>query len=58
MERSTVAWALVAFFGGSIVFAALNRLTEDSSRAVAVGVQLAALTVIVGAIVLIVRRLR
>ena len=58
VDRSTVAWTLVAFFGGSVAFAALNRLTADSSPAVAFGVQLAALAVVVGAIVLIVRRLR
>ena len=58
MDRSTVAWTLVAFFGGSVAFAALNRLTADSSAAVAFGVQLGALAVIVGVVVLIVRRLR
>jgi uncharacterized membrane protein YhaH (DUF805 family) len=58
MDRTTLAWTLVAFFGASIAFAALNRLTEDSSTAVSLGVQVGALAVLVVAVVLIVRRLK
>ena len=58
MDRNTLAWTLVVFFGASLAFAGLNSLTEDSSRAVALGVQVGALAILVGAVVLIVRRLR
>jgi hypothetical protein len=58
MDRTTVLWTIVAFFGASIAFAMLNRATEDSSRAVALGAQVALLAVIVGAIVLVIRRMR
>lgn len=43
------------FFGCSVVFAAIHRLTQHSSKGVVVGAQLAALVVIVTALVLFVR---
>jgi len=55
MDRSTVAWTLVAFFGASILFAALNRFTADSSGAVAFAVQVGALAVLVLAVMAIIR---
>ena len=58
MNRNTILWTLVAFFGASLVFGALRRLTEDSSAGVAIAVQLAALAAIIAAVVLIVRRFR
>ena len=51
-------WVLVLFFGASILFAGLRRLTEDESTAVTVGVQFAALALVVALVVLVVRRLR
>ena len=56
MERSTLLWSLVVFFGASIAFAALRDLTADESTVVTVLAQVALLAVIVGAIVLVVRR--
>jgi len=59
MPRNTaVLWTLVAFFAGTILFGALRRATEHSSAAVAVLVQVGALAVVIGVIVLVVRRLR
>ena len=49
-------WVLVLFFGASILFAGLRRLTEDESTAVTLGVQLGALAVVVAVIVVVVRR--
>jgi membrane protein DedA with SNARE-associated domain len=51
-------WTLVAFFAGTLLFGSLRRATEDSSTAVTVLVQLAALAVVIGVIVLVMRRLR
>jgi Domain of unknown function (DUF202) len=56
MDRTTLAWTLVAFFGASIAFAALNNATEDSPALVSLAVQVALLAVLIGAVVLIVRR--
>ena len=49
---------LVVFFGGSVVFGGLGRLTEDEPLGVVIAVQLGALALVVAAIVLLVRRLR
>ncbi len=58
MDRTTVLWALVLFFGASVAFGGLRRLTEGESTAVTLGVQVGALVVIVGAVVLVARRRR
>jgi hypothetical protein len=58
LNQNAVLWVLVVFFGGSVVFGGLRRLTEDSPAGVVVAVQLGALALVVGAIVLVVRRLR
>jgi hypothetical protein len=49
-------WTLVVFFGASIVFAAISRATEDEGVGVSLGLQALAGLVIVGAIVLFMRR--
>lgn len=56
MNTSTVTWTLVLFFGCSVAFAAIRRLTEDSGRGVTLLAQVAAMAVIIGAIVIYVRR--
>ena len=58
MNQSTVLWVLVVFFGGSVLFGGLRRLTEDESTGVVVAVQLGALALVIAAVVLVVRRLR
>ena len=58
MNQNAVLWVLVVFFGGSVVFGGLRRLTEDEPTGVVVAVQLGALALIVTVVVLVVRRLR
>ena len=58
MDRNSLLWTLVLFFGASILFSALRRATEDSPTGVAVAVQVAALALLIGGIVLVVRRLQ
>ena len=58
VDRNTLLWSLVLFFGASVLFGSLRRLTDDSSTAVAVGVQVGALALLVAAIVVFVRRTR
>jgi membrane protein DedA with SNARE-associated domain len=57
-RNSTLLWSLVAFFAGTLLFGSLRRATEDSSTAVTLLVQVAALAVVIGVVVLVVRRLR
>ena len=55
---SPLLWTLVVFIAGSLVFGALRRATEDSSTAVTVLVQFAALAVVIALLVIVTRRLR
>ena len=54
-SNSTLLWTLVAFFAGTLLFGSLRRATEGSSTAVVLVVQLVALALVVGLVVLVVR---
>ena len=56
MQRQTLLWTLVVFFGASIVFRAIRRATEDEPVGVSLVLALAALGLMIGAIMLVVRR--
>ena len=58
VDRDTVLWTLVLFFGASIMFAAIRNATDDEGTGLSLGLQLAAGLVLVGAIVIFVRRRR
>jgi uncharacterized membrane protein HdeD (DUF308 family) len=58
VNRSAALWVLVVFFGASVVFNGLRRLTEDEPAGVVIGVQLGALALVVGVVMLVVRRRR
>ena len=56
MDRRTLLWALVAFFGASLAFNTINDLSEGEPLGVRIALQVLALAVIVGVISLLVRR--
>jgi hypothetical protein len=56
VDRNTALWALVLFFGASIMFGAIKNATEDEGAGVALAAQAGAGLLLVGAIVLFVRR--
>ena len=56
MDRNTLLWTLVVFFGASIMFAAIANVTEDESAGLRLALQLGAGVILVGAILLYVRR--
>jgi hypothetical protein len=58
MDRNTVLWTLVLFFGASIVFSEIRRATDDKSIGVTLGLEALALAVIVAGVVIVVRRRR
>jgi hypothetical protein len=58
VDRNTLLWTLVVFFGASILFSTLRRATEDESAELQLLVQLGAAVLVVGAIVVIVRARR
>jgi multidrug transporter EmrE-like cation transporter len=56
VDRSTLLWTLVVFFGASIAFRAIRRATEDEPIGVSLLIGLGALAVMVLAIKLFVDR--
>jgi uncharacterized membrane protein YhaH (DUF805 family) len=58
MDRNTLLWTLVAFFGASLAFGLLRQATEDSPAGVTIAVQVGALAIVIAAIVVVVRLLR
>jgi MYXO-CTERM domain-containing protein len=58
VDRNTVLWALVVFFGASIMFGAIGNATDDEGAGVRLLAQVGAGALLVGAIVLYIRRRR
>jgi MYXO-CTERM domain-containing protein len=58
VNRNTVLWTLVLFFGASIMFGVIRNATEDESTGVSLGLQLFAGLLLIGAVILFVRRRR
>jgi hypothetical protein len=58
VDRNTMLWTLVAFFGASIMFGAIANATSDEAAGVRLAAQVAAGALLVGAIVLFLRRRR
>jgi hypothetical protein len=58
VDRNTLLWTLVLFFGASILFGTLRQATEDASTGVTVAVQVGALALVIAGIVVVVRMLR
>ena len=56
MNATNISWTIAIFFGCSIAFAAIRKLTEDSGRGVTLLAQLGLMALIVVAIVFVVRR--
>jgi len=55
VNRDTVLWTLVLFFGASIMFGAIRKATEDEGAGLSLGVQLAAGLLLIGVLVVFVR---
>jgi hypothetical protein len=55
MDRDTLLWALVLFFGASLLFAAVREATEGEALALRIGLQFLTLGVLIAAIVAFVR---
>jgi MYXO-CTERM domain-containing protein len=58
VNRDTVLWTLVLFFGASIMFRVIRNATEDESTGLSLGLQLFAGLLLIGAVILFVRRRR
>ncbi len=51
-------WTIVVFFGATVLFGAIGNLTEDESDLVRIGLQALAGLIVVGLLVVFVRRTR
>jgi MYXO-CTERM domain-containing protein len=58
VNRTYILWVLVLFFGSSLVFAGIRRLTDGEPAGVTFAAQAGALALMVAALVLFVRRRR
>jgi hypothetical protein len=58
VDRNTLLWALVVFFGASVLFGAIGNLTEGESDILRIGLQVLAGLLVVGLLVAYVRRQR
>jgi hypothetical protein len=56
VDRNSVLWTLVVFFGASIIFSTIGRETKDQGVGVTLALELVAGLLLVGAIVLVMRR--
>ena len=55
MNRQTLLWSLVVFFGAGLLFNAINDATEGEGAGVRVLAQVVALAAVIGVITLVVR---
>jgi len=58
VDRNTLLWVLVVFFGASVLFGAIGNLTEDESDVLRIGLQALAGLLVIGLLVVYVRRQR
>jgi hypothetical protein len=58
VERSTVMWTLVVFFGASVLFGAIANATDDESTGVRLGLEAVVGLALIGVLALVVRRTR
>jgi hypothetical protein len=56
VDRNTVLWTIVVFFGATVLFGAIGNATEDESDVVRIGLQALAGLIVVGLLVVFVRR--
>jgi threonine/homoserine efflux transporter RhtA len=58
VDRNTVLWTLVVFFGASLLFSAIRNASDEDGLGVSLAAQLAAGLLLIVFIVLVVRRRR
>jgi MYXO-CTERM domain-containing protein len=58
VDRNTLLWLLVVFFGATVLFGAIGNATEDESDLVRIGLQALAGLILVGLLAAYLRRQR
>jgi hypothetical protein len=58
VDRNTVLWTIVVFFGATVLFGLIASATEGESAALRIGLQALVGLLLIGALVVFVRRSR
>jgi hypothetical protein len=58
VDRDTVLWTLVVFFGATVLFGVIANATEDESAGLRIGLQAVAGAILIGVLIVLVRRTR
>jgi hypothetical protein len=58
VDRTTLLWTIVVFFGATVLFGAISNATEDESTALRIGLEAVAGVALIGVLALIVRGTR
>jgi hypothetical protein len=58
VDRDTLLWTIVVFFGASVLFGVIANATEGESTGVRVALETVAAAALIGLLVVIVRRTR
>jgi hypothetical protein len=58
VDRNTVLWTMVVFFGASLMFGAIRNASDEDGAGISLAAQLAAGLLLVVVIVLVMRRRR
>ena len=58
MDRRTSMWVLTVFFGGTVVFAGLRRITDGEPAGVVIGAQLAGLVAVILVVSVLAKKLQ
>jgi hypothetical protein len=58
VDRNTVLWTLVVFFGASVLFGVISNATEDESTGLRLALEAVAGLALIGLLVAIVRQTR
>ena len=58
MDRNTLLWTIVVFFGATVIFGAIANATDDEGAGVRIGLQAVVGLIFVALLVAYVRRMR
>jgi hypothetical protein len=58
VDRNTLLWTIVVFFGATVLFGAIANVTDDEGDAVRIGIQSVVGLIFIALLVAYVRRMR
>ena len=58
MDRNTLLWTIVVFFGATVLFGAIANVTDDEAAGIRIGLQAIVGLIFIALLVAYVRRMR